>query len=142
MTKHKKEASDEEVHAVPDETPRAQQSAPTQTVQAETHAVGDPLKDAVNHVAKGGKAEAMRAKLQAEPKVRILVPLAAGEKEGVTQSVILNGYSFYIRKGEYLDVPQSVAEVLEAKMKNKSLANRHPLRVNGNSGVKMDEFGS
>src|SRR5262245_60366750 len=71
------------------------------------------------HAPVGSKAEMMRQKLAAEPKVRILIPLANGEKPGVTQSVILNGYAMYIRKGDYVNVPESVAEVLETKMKHK-----------------------
>jgi hypothetical protein len=103
--------------------------------------VSNALDDASSRVAVGGKAEAMRAKLQAEPKVRVLVPLASGEKAGVTQSVILNGYSLYIRKGEYVDVPQSVADVLEAKMKHKIAVDNHPLRADAEGGVKMDRYG-
>jgi hypothetical protein len=128
--------------ANPEESAPAKTSQSTKaSLHAESHAVGDPLKEATNRVAVGGKAEAMRAKLKAEPKVRVLVPLATGEKAGVTQSVILNGYSLYIRKGEYVDVPQSVAEVLEAKMKHKIAVDNHPLRADAEGGVKMAKYG-
>jgi hypothetical protein len=93
------------------------------------------------HVPKGGKAEAMRLKLMSEPKVRVLIPLADGEKAGTTQSVILNGYSMYIRKGDYIDVPESVAKVLEIKMKHKMAIEKHPLRASGTGEVKMDVYG-
>lgn len=92
-------------------------------------------------VAVGSKAEAMKAKLAAEPKVRILVPLGAGEKPGVTQSVILNGYPMYIRKGDYVEVPKSVAEVLEIKMKRRLEVDNHPLRTTGGD-VKLEQYGS
>lgn len=105
-------------------------------------AVPDAVAANTAHVPKGGKAEAMRDKLAAEPKVRVLVPLAPGEKAGVTQSVILNGYSLYIRKGDYVEVPQSVAEVLDVKLKHKIAVDNHPLKVDGNHPVKMDSYGS
>jgi len=94
------------------------------------------------HVPVGSKAAVMKAKLAAEPKVRVMIPLASGEKAGVTQSVILNGYHLYIRKGEYVEVPQSVAEVLETKMKQKLAVDNHPLRADAEGGVKMDRYGS
>ena len=46
----------------------------------------------------------------------------------MTQSVILNGYSLYIRKGEYVEVPQSVADVLDVKLKHKIAVDNHPLK--------------
>lgn len=88
----------------------------------------------------GSKAEQMREKLKAEPKVRVMIPLAPGEKSGVTQSVILNGYSLYIRKGEYVEVPQSVAEVLDVKLKHRMMVEKHPLRASGTGEVKMDVY--
>lgn len=93
------------------------------------------------HVPAGSKAEQMRRQLASEPKVRIMVPLASGEKPGVTQSVVLNGYSMYIRKGDYVDVPKSVAEVLEIKMKHKMEVQNHPLNVSRGE-VKMEAYGS
>jgi len=111
-----------------------------QAEPASQSSINSPLDK--GHVPVGSKAEQMREKLKAEPKVRVLIPLANGEKPGVTQSVILNGYSLYIRKGEYVEVPESVAEVLEIKMKHKMAVERHPLRASGTGEVKMDVYGS
>lgn len=144
MSKQKKDVSDDS------EKPRdfAEEqsgSTPAQRGEAEATeaapAANDPLSESSSRVSKGGKAERMRDFLKSQPKVRVLVPLAAGEKAGVTQSVILNGYSFYIRKGEYVEVPEAVAEVLEIKLKQKMALDNHPLRVGKEGGVKMDEFG-
>lgn len=44
------------------------------------------------HAPLGSEARAMKEKLAKQPKVRVFIPLAAGEKQGVTQSVVLNGY--------------------------------------------------
>ena len=90
----------------------------------------------------GSKAKAMRDKLAKQPKVRVFIPLAAGEKQGVTQSVVLNGYPLYIRKGAYVDVPQSVAEVLEAKLKHKMMIENHPDRVKADGQVNLVNFGA
>lgn len=89
-----------------------------------------------------GKARAMRDKLASEPKVRVFIPLASGEKQGVTQSVILNGYPLYIRKGEYVDVPESVSAVLEVKLKHKMSIENHPDRIKPDGVVKLTTFGT
>lgn len=94
------------------------------------------------HVPLGSKAAAMKAKLDAQPKVRVFIPLAPGEKQGVTQSVILNGYPMYIRKGSYVDVPQAVAEVLEIKLKHKMNVESHPNRITGEGDVPMTSYGN
>lgn len=93
-------------------------------------------------VALGGKSVQMRDKLRAEKKVRVFIPLANGEKPGVTQSVIINGYQMYIRKGGYVEVPESVAEVLEVKNKQKMEVQNHPDRVGGDKEVRMTTYGS
>ena len=89
-----------------------------------------------------GKARAMRDKLASQPKVRVFIPLAPGEKQGVTQSVILNGYPLYILKGEYVDVPQSVADALEIKLKHKMSIENHPDRIKADGQVKLTTFGA
>lgn len=90
----------------------------------------------------GSKARAMREKLAAEDKVRVFIPLAAGEKQGVTQSVILNGYPMYIRKGTYVEVPASVADVLEAKLKHKMSVENHPSRITNDGKVELTSYGN
>jgi hypothetical protein len=77
------------------------------------------------------KAERMKSILLAEPQVSILVPLDAGERVGKVEwredargdkfqvhisgnieTVQLNGYRYFIPKGVYTPVPQSIAEVI------------------------------
>jgi hypothetical protein len=60
----------------------------------------------------GGKAAIMKARLDAQPKVAIMIPLSPGEVSGSTESVILNGHRVNIRKGEYVYVPEQVARVI------------------------------
>jgi hypothetical protein len=94
------------------------------------------------HVPVGSKAEAMRLFLASQPKVRVLIPLAAGEKPGVTQSVILNGYATFIRKGDYVEVAKPIADVLEEKMKHKMTVENHPNRLSSDGEVQMTAYGS
>jgi hypothetical protein len=94
------------------------------------------------HAPMGSKARAMKEKLASQPKVRVFIPLAAGEKQGVTQSVVLNGYPMYIRKGSYVEVPQSVADVLEVKLKHKMTVENHPSRITGEGDVPMTRYGN
>lgn len=93
-------------------------------------------------VAVGSKAAQMKAWLDTQPKATVFVPLAPGEKLGVTQSVILNGYHMYIRKGQQVVVPQPVAEILDEKLKHRMSIENHPNRLSGDGEVKMDKFGS
>jgi len=76
------------------------------------------------------KAQKMRAKLEAQPKVRFLIPLDPNEKVGVVreieikgrkeyvhisgaiETVQLNGYKTIIPKGKFVEIPQQVADVL------------------------------
>jgi hypothetical protein len=90
----------------------------------------------------GSKARAMKDQLAKQAKVRVFIPLANGEKQGVTQSVVLNGYPMYIRKGTYVEVTKAVAEVLEVKLQHKMSIENHPSRVSADQPVKMTTYGS
>lgn len=79
-----------------------------------------------------------------QPKVRIMVPLSGREKKGfirwefnkflereipvhvsgAIQTVIENGAQFVIPKGEYLEVPQAVAKIIQDKFQQTSDAGR------------------
>ena len=56
----------------------------------------------------------------AEKKVKIKLPLTRTEKDDVY--VAVNGKSYLIKRGEYVDVPESVAEVLQHKEEMLSLS--------------------
>jgi hypothetical protein len=59
------------------------------------------------------KAERMKANLESQPKVRIMINLEGKEVRGKSvETVILNGYRLNIPKGVYVDVPQQVADVI------------------------------
>ena len=50
----------------------------------------------------------MRAHFKSQPKVRIKIRKELGE-----QFVMINGYGFQIQAGEYVHVPEQVAELLQ-----------------------------
>lgn len=52
--------------------------------------------------------EKTRAELSAQPKVRIRI-----RKEDGDQTVQINGWTYWIKAGEWVEVPQQVAEILE-----------------------------
>ena len=76
------------------------------------------------------KAEQMKAQLEAQPKVSILIPLEKGEKKGAVQSFTLNGYRFTVPKGMMTQVPEQVAQMIserfnvELEVRSQSIENR------------------
>lgn len=58
--------------------------------------------------------------LNAQPKVSMMIPLLDKEKEGSTEVVVINGYSYIIKKGERVDVPEAVANILDERFKTLS----------------------
>lgn len=61
------------------------------------------------------KAKRMKAKLDAQPRVRFYVPLQQGEKKGAIEHVQMNGYPIHIMKGVSVMIPQQVADFLEER---------------------------
>lgn len=86
-----------------------------------------------------GKAEIMRRKLEAQPKVAIMIPLSPGEVAGSTESVILNGHRYNIRKGEYVHVPEQVAQVImeSQQMTQQAISNYFLMNSEGKSPAML-----
>lgn len=62
-------------------------------------------------------AKIVREALEKQPKVRLFIPLGINEKAGspsAFESVTINGYRMVLPKGEYVTVPQAVADIIEA----------------------------
>lgn len=73
---------------------------------------GDLLND--RHPAPAGsKSAIMRAKLEKQPLVRVLIPRENKEPRGATFPVTLNGYRLNMKKGIYVEVPKQVADVIQ-----------------------------
>lgn len=87
-----------------------------------------------------GKAQMMRKILMSQPRVPVYIPLGPEEKIGSTHQVTLNGYTMFIRKGQQVDVPVQVREVLEEKFRHQMNLREHPLRVSNIEDVKLKKF--
>lgn len=88
------------------------------------------------------KAMAMKQILDAEPKVHTFIPLGGGENIGVTQPVTINGYPMYIPKGVNIEVPLSVKEVLDVKMRQQNAVSKHAYNITGgNKQPPLTQYG-
>lgn len=59
------------------------------------------------------KTEIMKEALAKQPKRTIMIPLESSEKAGTAyETVQLNGYTYQIQKGVYVDVPEQVAKII------------------------------
>ncbi len=81
----------------------------------------EPEKKAVTSAGLEKKAlneqQAMKEYLDSQPKTTFHIPLEDGESEGSYASVQINGYTYQIRKGELVNIPLPVAELLANKYK-------------------------
>lgn len=60
------------------------------------------------------KIEIIKAKLATQPKVRIIIPKEKNDSEGAFETVQINGYTYQIKKGVYVEVPQQIADIIMA----------------------------
>lgn len=51
-------------------------------------------------------------KLNKEPKVMFMVPLAEGEKKGAVHECFINGFRYAVPKGVMTQIPESIASLL------------------------------
>jgi hypothetical protein len=67
-------------------------------------------------------AQKMKAHLDAQPKVSIMVPFEVGENAEQGKDIPfhcnLNGYAMDIPRGVYVDVPQQVADMIKARLES------------------------
>jgi hypothetical protein len=119
----------------------------------------DPAEEKQVNRAFMAKAEAMRKKLESMPKVRFFLPISGGEKPGVVREVVvkgrkeqvhvsgaievvqLNGYKTIIPKGQFVEIPQQVAEVLSESMQATQQAGADFLidRIDPKTGKQVGE---
>jgi|GEM_PF-6428630 hypothetical protein len=60
----------------------------------------------------GPDAVVTKLKLAAEPQVRFYIPLMPGEKKGAEETITINGYQRTIKKGVFMNLPESMANTL------------------------------
>lgn len=119
---------------------------PSQEQETESKEESGFLKEgAVSEVkrpSKGSKADLMKKKLMAQPRVTIMIPIGAKEPRGITESVILNGYRLNITKGVYVKVPQQVAEIVmrSQQMTNEAIDNYFLMDEQGLSPAMRDKL--
>lgn len=58
-----------------------------------------------------------KALLDKQPKVKMFVPLENGEPAGTILPVNINGHRYNVPKGQTVDVPQTVAEVIAESLR-------------------------
>ena len=56
-----------------------------------------------------------KAMLDAEPKARIRIAKDKNNANYVTERVFVNGYPYMVEVGEWVDVPQTIADILAEK---------------------------
>lgn len=128
-------------------------SQPPATIEAAV----DPIEERQIDKQWKAKAQRMRSLLLEQPKVRILVPTEGQEKNGVVshvtwdeqrkvsvlhlhevhemqvhmggavQPVTLNGYTVLIPKGDYIEVPEQIAQTIQEKMQQTTRAGANML---------------
>lgn len=75
------------------------------------------------------KAEIIKEKLKAQPRVRIFVPLEGKEKLGQQLPITINGYAVKIPKGVYVEVPMQIGEIVTDSLNQTQQALDNPLRL-------------
>lgn len=56
--------------------------------------------------------ERWRQHFAKQPKVRIMIPREKTDPVGAFETVQINGYTFRIIKGEYVEVPEQIAQII------------------------------
>lgn len=102
----------------------------------------NPKEESIERRVYDSKADQMMQKLEGQRKVRVLIPLEGKEQQGIVreevvhgrriytyvggavETVILNGYKVLIPKGQYVEVPEQVADVIAEAQQQTSQAGR------------------
>lgn len=71
-------------------------------------------------------AAATKEKINAEEKVMFMIPVGIGEQPGGYDEVQINGHVWRVKKGEYVEIPRSVAN---------QLANYYNVQLNAGSDM-------
>lgn len=70
-----------------------------------------------------------KAKIDKEPKVHFMIPLAEGEKAGAVHDCFINGHKVTVKKGVMTKVPKSIADLL---------ANHYKVTAEAGSDFRLD----
>ncbi len=61
--------------------------------------------------------EGTKRRLAAQPQVQIMIPVDSNDKAGLPEECIINGFKTIVPKGQYVTVPQAVANMIATKYK-------------------------
>ena len=93
----------------------------------ESGMIGRAIEDGVNMTERARKTGEI---INAQPKLKVLVPLMGGEQFGVYHSVIINGYRWRVPKGVEVEVPAEVARAIHNKQLVEQMAGADMLLAN------------
>ena len=85
-----------------------------------------------------------KKKLAMEPKIPFYLPFDQGESKGATRTATINGYPFTVKKGEYVNLPETVVKLFMKSMNMEAAAlNNNPYNMNNpgsinNPGYRKD----
>lgn len=77
------------------------------------NAINEAAVEAKGRTAAQKLVKGMKEKLAACKKVRIKVPIDKQNEKDLYVTAQVNGYTFQIKRGEYVEVPEPVAKQLE-----------------------------
>ncbi len=86
-----------------------------------------------------GTVANVRSQLKGEDTRRVMIPLTPGEPKGTMERVGVNGYFVNVRKGEYVDVPATIASIIEASQQQTSEALTSPLSTETGNHLNLDQ---
>lgn len=116
----------------------------TPPVQASPKSVGEANSDKPKQKSGNDDADfdrtvnSVRKQLEAEDKRRILIPLMPGEPANTYQPFNINGYRVNVKKGVYVEVPATIADISEESFRQTEAAGTNlESSFNGNN-LKLD----
>lgn len=74
-----------------------------------------------------GTAAYVRKTLKEQPKRRIFIPSTPGEPKDTMHPFNINGYTVYVKKGVYVEVPETIADLAEASQNQTEAAVVNPV---------------
>lgn len=119
------------------------EAIPAAASEPEARPFGAGLKDA----ASGGlsldeRAQMTKEKLMREPRLRVIVPLSPGEKPGAVKVASINGYRFEIKKGQEVELPETVWNLIAKSMKASVMGPAsHPMNLQNADSDKREALG-
>ncbi len=85
-----------------------------------------------------GTVANVRSQLKGEETRRVMIPLTPGEPKGTMERIGVNGYFVNVRKGEYVEVPATIASIIEDSQQQTSEALTSPLSTETGKPLNLE----